>query len=210
MFVIFTIPVNAQDSEQNSLVIPTFPKCTNPQGQTKVYYATGTHGIPGEDATYTGSDQVFRLTEDTLTQCFCSINDDGIQTNWWKISSLTLDEVEQLVSLGWIYIPNGTLWGLEEEPYMAKNTTYDCSPDKPKDEKEDDDDDDDDDSNDDDNDDEEDDNRIGSILGTSNTRFGDVLGLASTGNIITMVLLSTISGYSFALALHLFKKARKL
>jgi hypothetical protein len=199
-----TSNVSAQENG-NIIPKPTFPKCSTPQGQTVVYHITGVHGIPGDSGTYTGSDEVFRLTEDTLTQCFCSINDDGIQSNWWKVSSLTIDEVEELVALGWVYIPNGALWGLDEAPYMVQNTRYDCDPEDPKD-----DDDDDDDDKDDNDEDDDDDERIGSILGMSDQRFGQVLGLATTGNLVLIALLSTISGYFFALALFLIKKARRI
>lgn len=147
---------------------PTFPSCTNPQGVVKVSYSEGIHGIPGDSRTYTGRDTVYTLTEDTLTQCFCSEDDEGIQTNWWKISSLSFDEIDYLKNLGWIYIPNGSDWGLKNAPYMAKNSTYSCKEDRHKDES-------------DNNDDE------GEVLGMQlgagmYEPVGEVLGLASTGD----------------------------
>jgi LPXTG-motif cell wall-anchored protein len=130
-------------------------------------------------------------------QCFCSKNGDGIQTNWWKVSSLSFEEVEYLKALGWVYIPNGSVWGLQEAPYMAYNTEYDCG--------EDDDDDDDDNDNDDD-DDEDDDNEggIGGVLGASTV--GEVLGLASTGDAQAIALLVGTGSLSAAAGLYLLKK----
>lgn len=107
---------------------PTFPLCANPQGIVKVQYNAGTHGIVNDSTTRTGSDTVYTLTNETLTQCFCAIDGNGIQTNWWKVSSLTTDEVNLLVTQGWHSVPNGALWGLEETPYLAINSSYGCKP----------------------------------------------------------------------------------
>lgn len=107
---------------------PTFPSCANPQGEIKVSYSDGTHGIVGSSDTFTGRDAVYTLSDDTVTQCFCSVDGKGIQTDWWKASSLTEDEVAILKSQGWIYVPAGNLWGLADAPYVAKNTSYSCLP----------------------------------------------------------------------------------
>jgi hypothetical protein len=105
---------------------PTFPSCANPQGDVKVTYSDGTHGIVGSTATYTGRDSVYTLSDDTVTQCFCGADGSGIQTNWWKATSLTDDEINILKSEGWVYVPAGNLWGLSDAPYVAKNITYSC------------------------------------------------------------------------------------
>jgi hypothetical protein len=194
--------------EQNiELVIPTFPVCSQPQGTTKVVYSNGIHGIPGRTQTYTGKDAVYNLTEETLTQCFCSVNDDGIQTNWWKVSSLSIADIEYLQSIGWTYIPNGALWGLEEAPYVANNVDYDCGTHK------DDDDDDDNDDNDNDDDDEEDEgNRGGILLGYATQRLrtgGEVLGLASTGDLLQLVGVFTAAGAVTATGAYILKKNKQ-
>jgi hypothetical protein len=111
-----------------ALSLPSFPSCANPQGTTKVSYSEGTHGIVGSGLTYTGKDTVYTLTDDTLTQCFCGKDGEGIQTNWWKASSLTQDEINILKTSGWVYIPAGNLWGLAEAPYVAQNISYSCLP----------------------------------------------------------------------------------
>lgn len=105
---------------------PNFPTCSNPQGTIKVSYNEGTHGIAGDTKEYTGSDTVYQLDSNNLQQCFCSENGQGIQTNWWKISSLDQEQIQLLKNSGWVYIPNGALWGLDETPYMAKNSEYAC------------------------------------------------------------------------------------
>ncbi|OGK43977.1 hypothetical protein A2957_02760 [Candidatus Roizmanbacteria bacterium RIFCSPLOWO2_01_FULL_38_11] len=133
--------------------IPNFPSCLNPQGDLKASYSSGTHGVVGRTQSYSGSDKVYQLSDATLTQCFCSSNGEGIQTNWWKTSGLTNDEVEILKRSGWFYVPNGALWGLDSEPYLAKNIEYSCLA------------------------------IGGSVLGTSDSDLkGKVLGLASTGS----------------------------
>lgn len=106
--------------------VPNFPTCSNPQGVLKVSFDSGTHGIVGNPGVFTGADKVYTVDEARTVQCFCSVDGDGIQTNWWKVSSLTQDEVEQLKKLGWVYVPSGEAWGLNADPYMAKNEAYSC------------------------------------------------------------------------------------
>jgi len=109
-----------------AVTTPTFPECANPQGTLLVSYADGTHGIPGSPTSYTGSDAVYRLSDTSLSQCFCSVAGEGIQTNWWKVSSLTESEIAVLKSEGWTSIPDGSVWGLDPGQYMALNSNYAC------------------------------------------------------------------------------------
>ena len=111
-----------------ALTEPSFPTCVNPQGTIRVSYSLGNHGIVGKTTLYRGSDAVYTLTSDTLMQCFCpDSGQDAIQTNWWKISSLTLEELKFWQSNGWTLIPDGSLWGLDKAPYLAKNYSYSCN-----------------------------------------------------------------------------------
>lgn len=107
---------------------PDFPSCVNPQGQVIASYPTGTHGIAGNTDTFTGSDAVFRLNESQILQCFCSDTKEGIQTNWLSAQNLSQDEITSYEADGWVYIPNGSLWGLSSTPYLAKNLNYSCLP----------------------------------------------------------------------------------
>lgn len=107
---------------------PEFPSCTSITGTLIVSYPDGTHGIAGSTDTYTGSDSVYNVGEGLVTQCFCSVDGKGIQTDWWNASSLSQEQTAVLKSQGWFYIPDGNLWGLESGPYLAKNTQYSCLP----------------------------------------------------------------------------------
>jgi hypothetical protein len=114
-----------------------------------------------------------------LIQCFCSEDGSGIQTNWWKISSLTQDEINTLKNLNWVFIPSGSVWGLDDAVYMAKNTDYACGSTSSGDEG---------DNND----------SSGEVLGTStsSSQGQAVLGLAATGNSLLLYTL-LITGLLF-------------
>lgn len=111
-----------------AIQLPTFPSCLSPQGSLKVEYQSGVHGIAGRTAEYRGQDKVYSLTDSTLMQCFCSEDKTtGIQTNWLKASNLSENEIQILKNQGWVYIPNGSLWGLTVDPYVAYNTDFSCN-----------------------------------------------------------------------------------
>lgn len=106
---------------------PSFPTCAAPIGTLKVYYANGNHGIPGDTATHSGSDWVYTYTDGQLVQCFCPPNGTGIQTNWWKIPDMSQDEIKKYLGVGWNYIADGSAWGLDNAPYLAKNYEISCA-----------------------------------------------------------------------------------
>lgn len=108
-------------------LVPNFPSCTSPTGTLKVSYPDGTHGIVGNTGTFVGSDAVYIIGDSNLTQCFCAAGGSGIQTNWWKVGSLSLDQIKALQADGWIYVPTGSPWGLEDSAYFAKNISYSCN-----------------------------------------------------------------------------------
>ena len=105
---------------------PDFPACTNPQGPIRSQYNNGVHGVVGNSAEFKGKDTVYTVNENQVLQCLCTDDGQGIQTNWWKISSLNDSEIQVLKNSGWYYVPNGALWGLDNAPYMAKNNSYTC------------------------------------------------------------------------------------
>ncbi len=106
---------------------PVFPNCINPQGLILASYDTGVHGIIGDYSIHTGKDTVYKVSDTTVMQCFCDeMNTNGIQTNWWNASDLTEEQVEYFEEKGWMYTTNGADWGLDQAPYLAKNTSFDC------------------------------------------------------------------------------------
>ena len=131
LFAIFCLTLAISSRPVSTVLaveVPNFPSCLNPNGAVIANYDSGTHGIVGSGATYTGKDTVYNVGEGLVTQCFCSTDGNGIQTDWWNASSLTEDEVNVLKSQGWNYIPNGNLWGLSSDAFITKNTTYSCLP----------------------------------------------------------------------------------
>ncbi len=138
---------------------PVFMSCVNPTGTVVSSYDSGTHGVVGDTASFSGKDTVYAATNGTNTQCLCTIQGQGIQTNWMKASNLSQDEISIYVNQGWTLIPNGSAWGLSDESYLAKNENYSCSGGSSSSE-----------------------GRVGGASATSNVTT--VLSLANTGNII--------------------------
>lgn len=191
-FIFLILPVPASRVFANE--IPEFTSCVNPQGQIKASYESGTHGVAGRPGLFEGKDVVYSISGNAVTQCFCAIDGIGVQTNFWKIPALTEPEIEALKLQGWIYIPNGALWGLENTPYMAKNSDFSCkgtgsgantgSSDSGNSS-----------SN----------SVVNSNQGSLSGGIGRVLGLASTGNSIFLLGTALTSGLSLLLGL-IFKK----
>lgn len=110
----------------NAATAPDYPSCLNPVGTVKAQYDTGIHGIVGDNKSYQGKDIVYSTSEIGYMQCFCADNGHGIQTNWWKVPYLSKEEIDSYVQKGWIFVPDGTAWGLTDDPYLAKNIVYSC------------------------------------------------------------------------------------
>ncbi len=106
--------------------LPSFTSCANPQGEIKASYDNGVHGIAGKSGNFEGKDVVYTISSNALTQCFCASDGAGIQTNWMKADNLSESEIKILTTQGWIYIPNGALWGLEDTSYLALNSDFSC------------------------------------------------------------------------------------
>lgn len=188
------------NSENTSITKPNFPSCEDPEGQLKASYPNGTHGVPGDTTTYTGRDTVYTLSDNTLIQCLCTDQGKGIQTNWWKVSSLTENEINQLKAEGWIFVPNGSAWGLEETTYMAKNESFSCG------DREGDDEDNDEDKSSQDKNDKYDNSDQGQILATATKGIGGILGLAATGNASVIYLFITVGALALVLSILLNRK----
>jgi hypothetical protein len=173
--------------------IPNFTSCLNPQGQLIASYETGTHGIAGKPGLFEGKDVVYKVSENAVTQCFCPTNGSAVQTNFWKIPALSESEIKTLEAQGWIYIPNGALWGLDSAPYLAKNSDYSCKSSG---------------------------GGSSSSSGSSSSGsggavsgsggIGQVLGLASTGNTVFVLGTALTSGISLLLGLILKNRSRNI
>lgn len=122
---LFLLTISTQNASA-AVSIPDFPACSAPTGALRVQYSDGIHGVIGNSAEFKGNDTVYTVNENQVMQCLCTNDGEGIQTNWWKISSLTDSEIQVLKNSGWYYVPNGSLWGLDNAPYMATNYSYSC------------------------------------------------------------------------------------
>lgn len=185
--------------------IPSFPSCPNPGGELIASYDSGIHGVPGDATEFTGSDQVFKLNDTQVVQCLCPDSGSGVQTLWWKDSGLSEDEISVITKQGWIRIPNGSLWGLDDAQYFAKNSNFNCK-----------------DNGDDHHDDDDDDDDHGHSNGksthkssssssSSTSTGGQVLGastLAATGSWGSIVAAFAVAFLAFSMARKLSKNNR--
>ena len=114
---IFAKPVAASEVQ--------FTSCLTPNGSVIADYANGTHGIAGQGSAE-GHDTVYSLGEGNALQCLCASNGSGTQTNWLKINDLSEDQIKVYQNQGWIYIPDGSAWGLSQGSYLAQNSSYSC------------------------------------------------------------------------------------
>ena len=162
---------------------PDFPACSSQiTAPVIASYSNGTHGVPGDSNTYTGKDTVYALDgKNKVVQCLCIDNGNGIQTNWWKVSSLVDSDIKILQNLGWILVQNGSAWGLDADPYMAKNSAYSCG------------------------------SKAGGTGGGDNitTTTANLIGLAGTGNAAMLFNLFLFSVASTGIAILIFKFPRK-
>lgn len=112
---------------QNIPINPPQATCITPTGEKIVTHLDGIHGVVGNLAAFTGRDEVFALGNDDALQCFCATNGNGVETIWWSsFGGLTQDQIDSLIAQGWIFVPDGSAWGLAAKPYLAKNTNYLC------------------------------------------------------------------------------------
>lgn len=167
---------------------PNFPSCLNPNGTIKVSYDSGTHGVAGDTNSYSGKDTVYTNTNGGYTQCLCTVSGNGIQTNWWKTGSITEEEINSLKASGWVYVPDGSLWGLENASYMAQNSSYSCST-----------------NNNSTNNSNSSSNSNNSSDSSISTRFGQVLGLATTGTLPAILNYFALGFFSLVM-FRLLKK----
>jgi hypothetical protein len=188
-----------------AVVTPSFPVCSAPAGNRIASFDSGIHGIVGSSATFSGSDRVYAVSDATFLQCFCSSSGEGIQSNWWNASALNEDQIKELQTSGWLYVPNGNVWGLQSGPFVVQNSSYSCLASPPggiggegdhlSDHRS--------------------DNRSscpectqppaigGSVLGES---AGEVLGLADTGDIVKILSIFAYASVFFTIGMILSRK----
>jgi hypothetical protein len=112
-----------------------FTNCPNPGGNQVAYYPEGWHWIAGESNLRWGTDSVNHIGSSNYVQCFCPLNKDnnsllgshGIQTNWLKVTNISEEQKNHLLSQGWILIQNGADFGLPSGQYLAKNKDFSCT-----------------------------------------------------------------------------------
>src|SRR6266498_792673 len=105
---------------------PDFGSCLNPQVAASQVNYKNDHGVAGRTTTYAGTDKIYSLSNGNVLQCLCPENGEGVQTNWLKTSSMSGADIDVLKSQGWIYIATGSIWGLDDVAYLAKNSDYSC------------------------------------------------------------------------------------
>jgi hypothetical protein len=105
--------------------IPEFGSCLNPQWSMTQQNHGSNHGVVGI-GTYNGTDTIY-ASNGNVVQCLCTELGKGYQTNWLKATNYSSDQIDNLKSQGWIYVPYGDDWGLDKAPYLAKNSEYTCA-----------------------------------------------------------------------------------
>jgi len=88
----------------------SFPNCPLDYPGDKAHYDTGLHQIY-YGGLKEGSDDVYSLGDGNFLQCFCGLDNQGIQTNWLR------DEEGNV---------NGLQWNLGDYQYFVSNHFYDC------------------------------------------------------------------------------------
>lgn len=122
--IYLVLPLNVEAA----YTLPDFPSCQNPTGTVKADYPIGDHAIVGIEGLQKGADKVFSLESDNYMQCYCPVNgSNGTQTNWLSAGSISKEDQNVLITQGWVYIPNGADWGLQNQPYLAQNISFSCS-----------------------------------------------------------------------------------
>ena len=122
-FTIALIAFSAQSAYADEF---DFPQCEDTSNlQVKVEYKNGTHGVPGRGTNYTGYDTVYTLENDNYLQCLCPDEGNGVQSDWLFVGNNEYD-IESYVSEGWVFVADGSLWGLVDGAYLVKNVDYTC------------------------------------------------------------------------------------
>lgn len=89
-----------------------FPLCIDQEGNGDwSHYDSGLHQIYG-DGLQEGQDDVYSLENGNFLQCFCPLNGEGIQTDWYRTEYGSV---------------NGSQWNLGDYQYDVVNFNYSCN-----------------------------------------------------------------------------------
>ena len=134
-FVAAAIGVTNSVGATNQITPPGFPQCaelSEPGNWVTSRY--GDHHIPGQEATITGTDDIYYLEGGNFLQCICADDDNqSTQTVWWNITNLglTQDQIDEFVAGGW-FVMDGGAWNLlQNNTYLAKNSGFSCQETEP-------------------------------------------------------------------------------
>lgn len=110
--------------------IPTFGNCAallaNPGDHAS--YDEGIHGVVGV-GNFSGADDVYSQGAGNFVQCFCSLSETGIQSDWLNAGDMSQDEIDAYIADGWFYEARGEDWNLDADPYLVRNTEFSCAED---------------------------------------------------------------------------------
>lgn len=106
---------------------PGFSSCPVGSETIKADFPVGEHAIVGVTGLQSGSDKVFSIGDNNFVQCFCPAQGSGTQTNWLSAGNINQVDRNNLITQGWVLIPNGADWGLDPQPYLAKNMDFSCN-----------------------------------------------------------------------------------
>ena len=106
--------------------VPDFGSCLNPQTSAEQVNSGSNHGVVGYDnQAFSGTDNIYSLSDNNVLQCLCTDDGDGYQTNWLKADNIGEPDRKVLESQGWTYFSDAGSWGLSGS-YLAKTDTYSC------------------------------------------------------------------------------------
>ncbi len=101
-----------------------FGSCGNPQFGLSQENSGNSHGVVNV-GTFSGVDKVYKSGSNAL-QCLCVDTGKGYETKWLDASGLSESQIKDYKNDGWIFVATGASWGLNDSPYLAKNSEYSC------------------------------------------------------------------------------------
>lgn len=125
-FFLITLVFLSESPVQAEFIPPSFPACPGGSGNIKANYPEGQHAIIGVTGLQFGSDKVFSIADNNFLQCYCPPQGSGTQTDWLAADNISQVDKNNLITQGWVLIPNGADWGLQPIPYLAKNSSFSC------------------------------------------------------------------------------------